>query len=94
MKFNPDTTKPAEVVIFSNKQNLANHPPLFYNNTEVKQVNEHKHLGLILDSKLTFRSHINEKLAIARKGVGVIKYLLSYVPVKSRDQIYKMHVAT
>ena len=92
MSFNPDPTKPAEEVIFSHKRQSPNHPPLFFNNTEVKQVNDHKHLGLILDSKLTFASHINEKLSKARKGVGVIKYLSSYVPVKTLDQIYKMYV--
>ena len=92
MKFNPDPTKPAQEVLFSNKHADQNHPPLFFNNIEVKQVKEHKHLGLILDSKLSFRSHINEKLGIARKGVGVIKYLSSYVPLKTLDQIYKMYV--
>ena len=59
---------------------------------EVKQVNEHKHLGLILDSKLTFSSHIDEKLSKARKGIVVINYLSSYVPVKTLDQIYKMYI--
>ena len=92
MSFNPDPTKPAEEIIFSRKRGCQNHPPLFFNNEEVKQVNEHKHLGLILDSKLTFSSHINEKLSKARKGIGVIKYLSSYVPVKTLDQIYKMYV--
>ena len=29
---------------------------------------------------------------IARKGIGIIKYLAPYLPVKSRDQIFKMHV--
>ena len=55
------------------------------------QVNHHKHLRLTLDSKLTFANHINEKLSKARKGVGVIKYLSSCVPVKTLDQIYKMY---
>ena len=58
----------------------------------MKQVNDHKHLGLILDSKLTFVNHINDKLSKARKGIGVIKYLSSFIPVKTLDQIYKMYV--
>ena len=34
----------------------------------------HKHLGLTLDTKLTFASHIDEKLKKAHKGLGIIKY--------------------
>ncbi len=92
MSFNPDPSKPAEEIIFSHKRDRYEHPPLFFNNVEVKKVNYHKHLGLILDSKLTFVNHINEKISIARKGIGVIKYLSSFVPVKTLDQIYKMYV--
>ena len=92
MSFNPDPTKPAEEIIFSRKRQRPDHPPLFFNDFEVKQVNDHKHLGLILDSQLTFANHINEKLKKARKGVGVIKYLSSFLPVKTLDQIYKMYV--
>ena len=92
MSFNPDQNKPAEEIIFSHKRHHQYHPPLFFNNIMVKQVNEHKHLDLILDSKLTFANHITEKLTKARKGVGVIKYLSSYVSVKTLDQIYKMYV--
>ena len=92
MCFNPDPTKPAEEIIFSHKKKPSHHPPIFFNNVEVKRVSEHKHIGLILDSKLTFSSHINEKLAKARKGVGVIKYLSSHVPVRTLEHIYKTYV--
>ena len=55
-------------------------------------MNDHKHLGLTLDSKLTFVNHISENVFKALKGVGLIKCLSSYVPVKTLDQIYKMYV--
>ena len=58
----------------------------------VKPVDKHKHLGLTFDSKLTFTYHINEKIAIAKKGIGIIKYLSSFTPIKTLDQIYKMFV--
>ena len=92
MSFNPDPNKPAEEVVFSNKREGCFHPPLFFNNIEVKRVNEHKHLGLTLDSKLNFGSHIKENIAKAMTGVGVIRYLSSYIPVRTLDQIYKMYV--
>ena len=57
MSFNPDPTKPAEEILFSHKKNKPYHPPLKFNNMEVKRVIEHKHLGLILDPKLSFLKH-------------------------------------
>ena len=88
MSFNPDPSKPAEEITFPRKRDPCDHPPIYFNNVEVKKVNEHKHLGLILDYKLTFESHVNEKLAKARKGIGVIKYL----SLRTLDLIYKMCV--
>ena len=92
MCFNPDPTKPAEEIIFSQKINKPSHPPIYFNGIQVKQVNDHKHLGLILDSHLTFVKHINEKITIAKKWIGIIRHLSPYLPIKSLDQIYKMHI--
>ena len=36
MSFNPDPTKPAEEIIFSHKRDPFVHPPLFFNDIEVK----------------------------------------------------------
>ena len=90
MSFNPDLSKQAVEVIFSHKTGKQNIPKIYFNNVEVKRVPEHKHLGLILDSKLSFVSHINEKISIARKGIGILKYLSRYLSVKTLDQIYKI----
>ena len=68
------------------------HPPLFFNGIEVKRVTEHKHLGLILDPRLDFAAHIKEKSATARKGIGLIKHLRSYLPLDALKSIYTMHV--
>ena len=70
MEFNPDP----------NKQNSPNHPPLFFNGTVVPKVNEHKSLGLTLDSKLSFERHLNEKIMKEKRIVGIIKYLSSFLP--------------
>ena len=51
LEFNPDPSKQATELLFSCKKSRPNHPPLFFNGTPVTNVKEHKHLGLILDSK-------------------------------------------
>ena len=63
---------------------------MYFNDIEVKTVNDHKHLGLILDSKLCFISHINEKIAKARKGLGIIKSLSRFLSVKTLELIFKL----
>ena len=92
MSFNPDPTKPAEEILFSHKLSETNHPPLFFNGTEVKRVSEHKHLGLILDPKLSFAAHLREKTGIVKKGIGLIKHLRLYLPTKALILIYKAHI--
>ena len=65
---------------------------IYFNGVKVKSVKRHKHLGSILDSKLTFASHINEKISKARKGIGIIKPLSRFLSIKTLDLIFKMYV--
>ena len=92
MSFNPDPTKQAVQILLSRKTHTSTHPKIYFNGTEVKSVNEHKHLGLTLDAKLTFASHIDEKLKKARQGLGMIKTRSCYFSVKIVEQKYKMYV--
>ena len=59
MNFNPEPTKQAQEVSFSRKTKKLPHPPLVFDNANVTQSLYQKHLGIILDSKLTFENHIN-----------------------------------
>ena len=38
-----------------------------FNNVPVKLLDEHKHLGIILEKQFPFTSHINSKRSIAEK---------------------------
>ena len=80
--------KQATELIFSCKKNSPNHPTHFFNESVVPAVIEQKHLGLILDSKLSFERHVNEKIIKAKKGIGIIKYLSKFLPFKTVDIIY------
>ena len=85
MQFNADKT---EEVIFSTKRLKLPHPPLHLGN----ELTEQKHLGMILDSQLTFQSHIREAVLKARSGIGIRRYLSKYVSRDVLDQIYKLYV--
>ena len=67
MSFNPDFSKQAKEIIFSNKQSNIQLPVLTFNNSIFSPTNSHKHLGMILDSKLNFRNHLSEKINKANK---------------------------
>ena len=92
MLFNPDPKKPAHEVIFSRKKNEETHPSVFYDNIEVSRTDSQKHLGLVLDNKLTFKKHIKDKLNKAYFGVGKIKRLRDILPRDSLVTIYKSFI--
>ena len=63
MQFNPDPNKQANEVIFSRKAtNNLSYPPVRFNNNDIVKYPDQKHLGIVLDSKLNFDSHINQNI--------------------------------
>ena len=82
MEFNPDPTKQETEV-------SPRHPQQIFNGTVVKKVNEHKHLGLILDSGLSFKNISMRKLSKPKNNIGIIKHLSKFLPLKTLDQMYK-----
>ena len=89
MAFNPDPTKQANEIIFSQKKKLHRHPDLFFNGSLVASVNKQKHLGLILDTTLAFRHHLEEKIGKANKIIGSLNKLSAFMPLNALNQIYK-----
>ena len=79
MLFNPLPMKQAVEITFSTKRNSINHPVLKFNNVSVAKVDEHKHLGMILDSRMSFASHIQAATLKCRRGIGMIKFLSRYL---------------
>ena len=92
MIFNPDVSKHAQEVVFSRKAVTTNHATVYFNNDPVIRENFQKHLGLFLDSKLNFFSHINEKIKNATKGINVIRKMNLSLPRSSLLTIYKSFV--
>ena len=75
MSFNPDPSKQAQEVIFSRKCTKEDHPPIYFNDIPVTQTTVQKHIGLYLDEKLNYNTHIKEKLSKVYKGIGLLRNL-------------------
>ena len=89
LELNPDPLKQATEVLFSCKNNAHNHPQIIFNGTVVAKVEEQKHLGLTLKSKLSFEKHRSGKMIKAKNDIGIIKHFSRFLPLKTLDQMYK-----
>ena len=94
MKFNPDITKQAIEVVFSCKYAKTKpiHPPLTFNNIPVARRASTKHLGIILDDRLSFAEHIKEAITKAKKGLALMKFLSNKVSIRVLELTYTMYV--
>ena len=87
MNFNPDPSKQAHEIIFSRKTKKICHPSLRFNNSIVSQspyrfnnsiVSQslyQKHLGIFLDSRLTFQEHLKVITTKVNKTIGLLRKL-------------------
>ena len=84
MSFNPDPNKQAVELTFSTKRVKTDQPDILFGGVPVVKVEEHKQLGLILDPKLSFASHIKTAIAKSRQGIGS-----KYLPRHNKDRFCK-----
>ena len=79
--------------LFSHKKTKNNsnitHPIIYFNNFQPKRADQQKHLGIIFDEKLNFKSHIDKILTKTSKGIAVIKRLRNFLLRKLLIAIYK-----
>ena len=87
MESNPDITKQTIEAIFPHRKKKPTHPPLFSNGVPVKRENHTEHLGVILDQRLNFRLHIEEKIKKANKGLGLLRFLSKYTTRPVLDKV-------
>lgn len=65
-------------------------PKLYFENLVVKDVRQIKFLGMIFDSRLSWRNHVNEVKAKCNIRMNVIKVLSNIKWGSNRDQLLKM----
>ena len=63
----------------------------FFRSSEIKFSSNQKHLGLTLDSKLSFNEYINDKIHQGNKGVSLPRKLETILPQRAFN-IYKSFI--
>ena len=92
MSFNPDPNKTATEVIFSRKKTQHPHPAIYFNNFPISSKPSTKHLGMVLDAKLNFNAHLNDKICKANKGISIIRKLHCELSRKTLITVYKAFI--
>ena len=61
-QFNSDPNKRANEVNFSRKTKNSSHLPAAFNNNDNEKYPHHRHLNIVLDSKLDFKFHVDQRI--------------------------------
>ena len=92
MSFNPDPSKQAQEILFSNKTTKKNHLNIILNGNTIQNSTNQKHLGLILDKKLNFNDHIISILTTVNKLIITLRKIYHCIPRDSLVIIYKSFI--
>ena len=92
IRFNPDPKKQAQEVIFSRKTNKIRHPLLYCNQNLVKLTSTHKHLGMVLDTKLDVSFQLKNAENNINKTKGLIRKLQNPLPKTSLITFFKSFI--
>ena len=76
-------------VVFSLKRNEQVHSPLFLNFNVVKDAESHTHLGLTLQSSMSWRNHIVQVFEKASKRLNLLKFVKYRVDRSKLTSLYK-----
>ena len=80
MSFNPDPSKQAQEIIFSRKKMKSSHPSVYFINIPVDSTSVHKHLGMLMDDKLSYEHHLKFVLNKIKKAIGLLRKFQQILP--------------
>ena len=92
MSFRPDRTKQAHEVIFFRKINKATRSPRSSHVKNSEASSSQKHLGVSLDTKLSFNEHTNGEIYQANKGATLLRKLQTILPRTSLLTIHNSFI--
>ena len=94
MSFNPEPLKQAQEVIFTRKLQKKDYPPLYFNDSSVKETCAQKQPRMLLDFRLDFQEHRKSLLNYVSKTVSLLRKLQNILPRSALLTIYKCFVRT
>ena len=66
------------------------HPSVYFNNIPVSSTSVHKHLGMLLDDKLSYEHHLKFVLNKVKKTIGLLRKFQQILLRRSLITIYKL----
>ena len=92
MSFNPDPSKQAHEVISSGKKKKEYYTPLAFNSNNVSETNSQKHLGVVLDNRLSFENYLKMILNKVNTTIGFLRIFQNVLPRSRLPTIYKSSI--
>ena len=79
-------------ITFSPKRLKPTHPTLYFANEAIEIVNNHKHLGVVLSSNLSWRVHFLNIYEKASKKLNLLKGLKFKISTETLSKLYKSFI--
>ena len=92
MNFNPNPNKQAQEVTFTRKSKNMLHAPLIFKKSKIFQSTTQKHLGLILDNRLSFEEYLTAMGAKVSRTIALLRKLQHFLPRQALITIYKSYI--
>ena len=70
----------------------SSHPSVYFNNIPINLTSVHKHLGMLVDDKLSYEHHLKLVLNKIKKTIGLLRKFQQILPRQSLITIYKSFI--
>ncbi len=75
-------------MIFTRHRNTIHHPPLSFNNVQIDEVDNHKHLGLILSKDGSWSAQVNAMYSKANRALNILRKMKRLLDRKTLYRLY------
>jgi hypothetical protein len=87
-KLSLNVSKSNFVIFHSRQRKIDNNLEIFINHERLNQEQSIKYLGIMIDSNLSWKSHINYTAKKVKRNIGIISKLRNYVSLSTLKRLY------